>query len=353
MIHKFDVSVTSTVYTYLKLTGTSLYDYNRNPEAGIAAYSEGRKLARETFGDKVRLGGPGTPSISYGFNHAMGVELVFPEDDGEVSFVCPHWDFDEAMSRLDTEFDLSRTGEFPFYLEYLRKLEKAFPNEKIKMSMVAEGPVTDAWIVRGEDFFFDLYDDPDRVKEYLLALPEAIFRYDMALSRLCRPDGPVEQVNCRSTVCDDIAGLVSPELWPEFVIPALKKYFGDSERKQAHVEGMSASHLPYLEEVGVTGYDPSVSPQLTPALISANCSIPFGWRLNTMQFHSLDDDGIRNFVFEAAADGATGCFSYTDSTYCTPESVRKIDIFLKAGKTVKNMFEKGATRQDIAALRNS
>jgi len=59
-------------------------------------------------------------------------------------------------------------------------------------------------------------------------------------------------------LCDDFAGLISPEMWPEFVLPYYRRLyaaFGDGPRSM-HSELLRPGHLPFLLELGVTSFDP-------------------------------------------------------------------------------------------------
>lgn len=90
-----------------------------------------------------------------------------------------------------------------------------------------------------------------------------------------------------------------------------------------------AEHLPFLTQLRITQFDPSVSPQLTPALIRDKARVPFYWRLNAMQVRDFSELQVRAFVQDAYADGANGLFCVIEPGMCTHEQARKVRVFLE------------------------
>ena len=84
---------------------------------------------------------------------------------------------------------------------------------------------------------------------------------------------------------DDIASFILPGRFREFVLPCWEQRFAalTTGTRSAHVENLTPEHLPYLEEIGLSSFDPSISPRLNPQLITAHCRCPSsgGWRPST------------------------------------------------------------------------
>ena len=121
------------------------------PDAVIEVYRRGRPAARELFGGKIGLCGLMTPPISYGHLNTLGAELLFPED-GEVAVAPMAGNMDEAIRILRQPRDMRNSGKLPFYLDFQRRLEDAFPGEKCALIFKPEGPLTTAYLLRGMDF---------------------------------------------------------------------------------------------------------------------------------------------------------------------------------------------------------
>ena len=61
-------------------------------------------------------------------------------------------------------------------------------------------------------------------------------------------------------ICDDVAAMIRPSLWPERVIPFIERYFAGqiTGRRSAHIEDLVPDHLPYLDVLKISSFDPSV-----------------------------------------------------------------------------------------------
>jgi hypothetical protein len=143
---------------------------------------------------------------------------------------------------------------------------------------------------------------------------------------------------------------VPPDMWEDFVIPYLEILYSDVEpgRRSLHCEDMTEKHLKHLDTLGITMYDPSVSPKLNPRIISHGCSVPFMWRMCSIYHRLLDKTLAKDFVYAAVRDGARGVFS--EAVHIDKNSVEVVLSFIEACETVERMFEEGATREDIGNL---
>lgn len=346
----FTWSASCAMPAFAKLAGVRYDLLFTDLDAIIAAYNRGKPMAEKLFGPDVAMGGPGWAGNSYGHINGLGAELFFPEDS-EVGMRPPLYaTLDEGLRRLKEDVDFTKQGMFPFYLDLWEKLKRAFPEHNIPFTgFKAEGPITTAWGLRHHDFFTDLIERPQDAKEFLRLVTESILKY-RAVERAVNgqpafsPDG--------TSLADDVAAMLSPGMWPEFVVPTLERYFSGqtSGRRTAHIEDLRAPHLRFLDEIALDYYDPSVSEKLTPALIRDNCSVPFAWRLNSTHYPTRTPDDVQRWVFEAAADGASSVTTNVAREMCDEQNAEKVKAFCRAAKEVQKRLGEGMARGELRGL---
>lgn len=330
-----------------ELAGVPIREFNLDPEAGIKAYKYGRPLIRELYGEDAGWKSPCTPAVSYGHVNALGSDLVFPEG-GEVGHTPIYSSLDEGIAALQKPVDFAKSGMVPFYIDYRRRLKEAFPGEAIRFGFKFEGPVTTAWELRGEEFFMDIYDYPEKSKEFLRLVTQSILDYH---DFLCKLDG-IPSVNPNASgMADDIASMIPPLMWGEFVIPYWRQYFSGMTTGyiSAHVEDLRPEHLNHLEEVGLRHYEPAVSGKLNPKIISAECRVPFSWKLVSWHFPSMDCTDIADIVYQSAADGASDVCATLGAGMGNKESAEKVKAFTSASREVTALLELGMSREDIGS----
>lgn len=342
---KFHWHVGSDYSALLELTNIPIREFNLNPSAGIHLYRKGRPMLREMFGEQVELPGIATPHISYGHVNGLGSKLIFPEG-GEVAHEHIYSSLEEGIEALKKPVGFVTAGMAPFYIDYRQKLQQAFPDENVGFSYGLEGPITTAYELRGDGIFYDLMDEPELIKEFLGLVTDSIIefhRFRCVLDNCAEinPDG--------AGMCDDISSMVPPRLFSEFVLPHWEQYYNGKTtgKRHAHVEDLRPDQLIYLEEIGLFGYDPSISPKINPKIIREKCRVPFGWRLGSFHYPALSCDDVRDFVFKAVADGASSVFTSIEGTMCNEESIRKVHAFIGAAKEAEKMLNEGATREQV------
>jgi len=331
---------------YAVLAGVRFDRLFLDADAIVEAYRKGEPMARRLFGPDIATGGPMCAGISYGHLNVLGSELTFPEDS-EVGQRPVYSSIEEGIQALQKDIDFTSSGMFPYYLDLWEDLKKAFPERNISFAgFGSEGPITSGWLLRGHDFFMDIYDKPERVKEYLLLVSESVVKYRRLFRRI---NGQTEFSEEGTGLVDDGSAMISPELWPEFVMPFLNHYYErqTSGKRNAHIEDLKVEHLKYLDELGLNLYDPSVSAKLMPRLIRDNCSVPFTWRLNTTHYPGMSPADIEQWVFDAAAGGASGVTTNVDRPMCTPQVAEKVKAFIAAGKKVQLLLSAGCGREEL------
>lgn len=339
--------VGSSAYALLALTDIPLGEYNLNPDACIEAYRVGRPLFRERFPDESVIPLPRlhTPAVSYGHVNGLGSELLFPPE-GEVAHTHIYDSLDEGIVRLREPVDFRRAGLAPFYLDFRRRLQEAFPGEPVGFSYGLEGPITTAYELRGEGFFYDVMDRPARAAEFLRLTTDSINQFGEFLAEV----NGVPMKNDRGAgMCDDLSSVIPARMFDDLVIPFWNQYYEARTTgvRSAHVEDLRAEQLPFLEAVGLSSFDPSISPKLSPVIIRDHCRVPFGWRLGSFHYLTMTCDDVRDWVFQAVADGASSVFTHIEAIMCRDEQIPKINAFAEAAAQAKHMLEKGAGREDV------
>ncbi len=326
--------VTCGMPVYAELAGVRFDRIFREADAIIDAFAVGEPRARALFGPEVTYAGPGWAGISYGHVSCLGAPLHFPQDS-EVAHTPIYGSLREGIEALEQPVDWAEAGMMPFYLDLWEAVRRAFPEKDIPFAGFGyEGPLTTAWELRGHDFFLDIYDDPDRCKAFLRRLTDSITEYAIFVRRLNGESARAQRVG----LYDDIASLIHPRLWPEFVLPYAEQYFQNqtSGERYAHIENLVPEHLPYLDLLALDSFDPSVVTKLTPADVRDHCQVPFYWRLTPMQMRDLSCEEIRRFVFASVADGASGIFCNVLRGMTTPADARKVRSFIDAAKDCAN-----------------
>jgi hypothetical protein len=153
-------------------------------------------------------------------------------------------------------------------------------------------------------------------------------------------------------MADDIAAMVPARLFEEFVIPYWDQYYRGltTGARSAHVEDLRPEQLPFLERIGLSQYDPSISPKLNPRLIRDGCRVPFAWRLESFHYPTLTPQDVTDWVFQAVADGASSVFTSIDGIVCRTENVPKVMAFIAAAREAKRILKAGGSRVEIGRL---
>jgi len=342
----FSWSVGGSQGALRELTGVPIREFNLQPKACIEAYRRGRPLLREMFGDEVGLPGLTTPAVSYGHVNCLGSELLFPEG-GEVAHTHICGSLSEGLAKLREPVSWATSGMAPFFLDFRQQLIDAFPGERVGFAFGGEGPITTAYELRGEGFFTDLYDDPPLAKQFLRALTDSVLSFDrfhMAANEVPMPNPG------GGGMCDDLASFIPAPMLPEFVLPFWERYFQGitTGGRHAHVEDLRAEQLFCLEAIGLHRFDPSISPKLNPHLLAEHTRVPFLWRLGCFHYREMSVQDVGDFVFQSAADGASGVITYVAEAMCNEETVPKVHAFIRAAKEAKRLLDEGCPRAEMA-----
>ena len=337
--------VGATVDALATLMGVAMREVYLDPAVGIEVYRRGRPMLRDMFGPDVSLPAPSTPGISYGHANTIGAELIFP-DGGEVGHTHPYESLAQGIEALATPVEFASAGMAPFYLDYQRQLAEAFGDENVGLGFGKEGPITTAYAMRGQDFFMDIFDDPSGAHELLRLLTDSIVGFHGFRAQACGQP-PVSPTS--GGMVDDMASMIPPHMFEAFVLPYWEQYYSGitTGRRGAHVEDLRPEQLPFLEAIGLEHYDPSISARLNPRIITAQCRVPYIWRLGAFHLPNMTPQDVADFVFQAVADGANGVHTHIEAAMVNDTAVEKIHAFIQATKQVERMLDDGATREDV------
>jgi len=339
------------IYSLMSLADITLNELNESPTAGIEIYKDKYfNQMKEMFGDYVIRPNTSTPPVSYGHINFIGVPLVFPKHEGEVNYEHQHKSLDEWIKILKNNVEFKEmTKEGQFFLSYKEKLQQAYPDRNIYWNMSYEGPITTAYELMDTEFFYGLFDDIEKTKEFLHILTLNTVEYTKFHHRV---NNIVEFNKEGHGICDDIASMISPDMFEEIVLPYWDMYFNGvtSGKRHIHTEDHTYKTMKFFEQVNINTFDPSISPKLNPQLIRDNNRVPFFWRLGSFHYNDLSVQDVKDWVYKAVEDGASNVFTGITHIMLDPDTVAKVKAFKEAASNAKDMLDKGISREEIGKL---
>ncbi len=219
------------------------------------------------------------PVTAYEGVAALGGELVFPAEHQPMIRNQGH--ILTSAEEIDalTVPDPWQNQRFQRHVGWYRELCRRFPSQASGGLAGQEGPITTAGLLRGPDFFVDCLADPPRAHRLLQVCTEMFIRWTLA-AREVEGVAP-EEVG----LADDYAGMLAPELWPEFVLPYYQRIIEALGPKGCwlHTELVRRQHLPLLRQLRLTGVNFSEDQYLTIADVQEELpGVPFGWHILTV-----------------------------------------------------------------------
>ncbi len=254
---------------------------------------------------------------------ALGAEISCPEDSWPAVRGCLLKE-PEDISRLELTRDfMSRPAT-----KTMRDMRSYFRTNlgpdagRVHEGHVGSGPITTARNLRGDEFFLDLYERPEWCHRLLEFLTE---NHILCTQDLWKYQG-IEQPEFFH-IADDFAGMISPRLFHEFVIPYWKKMFEVLGRgcKQAmlHSELMHPEHLPMLKELPITVIDYGQDPYITPADAFAT-GFEISWNFLDIEVRDGTPETIRS-LYKYYVDNGLQSVNLSLIHRCTPvENVKAL-----------------------------
>lgn len=272
--------------------------YYTDAEVKLRTQLTAKRIFEEQYGvDAVSIG---VDSHSYLGVAALGGKVVVPEDDPPM--------IRHLLGSAEESSDVTMTPpkeceafqrQMEIYRYYRRELGG---DAEIPVSAGQEGPVTTAVLLRGEDFYTDLYTCPQAAHALLEKAVETYVIYADAVSR--GTDRGRDGVG----ICDDFTGLISPKMFPEFVLPYWRRIYErlGSGPRTLHCELLKPDHLDFLDELEIASYDPGTDQYLRNIeVLREKLDGRFWW--NLIAFRDLREgtpDSIRRMYSQAVAAGA-------------------------------------------------
>ncbi len=205
-----------------------------------------------------------TASLLHG--SIYGNPILYPEDSTPTLEPILHTAEDvKALIHRMEETDLSCAGLVEEFVRRYKELGKPYRWRILHDPTAVHGPGTILGFLFGiSEFLLFLYDEP----ELSAALIDLVARLTVRYSRMIRnlTQAPFTGVG----VFDDVAGLLSPELFERFLLPAYHYIYSELAPDQQddrflHNDAAVGHLLPYFRELGVNGINPD--PDTPPSYI--------------------------------------------------------------------------------------
>ncbi len=205
---------------------------------------------------------------------AYGVEFDWPEEGvGKAKELLINSPAD--ISRV-APIDIENSVRTRDRLEGVKKLAAEVGQTHSVLGWV-EGPIAEYGDLRGvQDTLMDLIDRPDMFAEACEIIVDNAVNFARAQIK-----AGADMIG----VGDAAASLISPEMWPEFVLPfwnQIYEAFTDDSRS-LHCENLTEGHLPLLNKLSLSFFDPSHSPLLRPWMLKKHLQMPWQWRYATSE----------------------------------------------------------------------
>lgn len=314
----------------------TMKDFFFDKEACAKAWKLGSEKLKEYFGDLLPLRAPAGAPLSYGHLVCMGAPLSTP-DHTEPNIKPFAKSIGEALELAYRAQEICFEDQpiVQHYIEVWEYLKKAFPDEDVAFAGPSyEGPITSAVLMRGQDFFCDLYDEPEKCQEFLNLLTSNIAKYALFMNQM---NGITEWKKDNCGLADDFASLVSPDMWDEVVIPCWNQYYEEQSlpgcKRSVHVEGLSPKHLPKLRLAKINHYQPSVSDRirLEDALEQRGKAYDeFDWLLYAYRVTDMTDVEIQAWVDRVAEANVAKIRTQVGEFTCKAQKFDRIKAFYKA-----------------------
>ena len=315
------------------LSGIGMKDFYMDKEKCVNAWKTSTKILKGYFGDLFPMRKPAPAPISYGHLISIGAPVTIP-DDGEPNVTPFVSSVDEAIDLLKERKgkDFSKNELFQHYLDLWSYLKSSFPEEDIPFSgFNHQGPVTSAVLMRGQDFFYDIYDEPEKCGEFLKLLTESTVDF----IKLCRKINNQPEIQENGYIADDFASLIPPAMWDEFVVPFWNQVYESlykGKERFVHVENLCPDHLKYLKNAKISHYQPSVSEKITLENVKENLDpgITFDWLLYSFHITGMTDKQIEDWVDKTVHAGVSNIRTQLGAYTHQINKFDRIVMFFKA-----------------------
>ena len=273
-------------YTVIaEAAGIHLRDLYWDTSRIVAAY----RHVLETFSPELRsalesqLRTPAVGSTGYGHLSALGVRIDFPVD-GE-PWPRPLIESPEDVPGMRDPPDFMSAGLMPQRRQIRDEIARLWGGDtRVGLGMSAEGPVTTAVLLAGEQFLTWPYEHPEAAHALLSFCTCSAVRFFKALWRT--EEQPLTPKSW--WIADDFAGLFPPRSFEEFVLPYWQRSYEliGCQDRLLHSELLRPAHLPMLAPLNLARFDPGADQYLTPEDLKEKCPVPY--QLRILNWHMRD-----------------------------------------------------------------
>ena len=326
-IPRFCVEIYHDLAPYL--AGISVKAFFLEADKLVDAWKITTEWTLDTFRGRLTPRTPTAAPNSYGHLVCLGAPLHYSES-AEPNITPAAQSLDEAIERLEAArgMDFTTCPIFQQYVELSARVKEAFPESPKLAGLGLEGPITSAALFRGEEFYMDVIDEPEKAARYIGLMTDSVVDFKRQLNRFC---GQPEVSETGGGLADDLASMLSPWMWDDLVLPYWRRYYEgitSGPDRFLHCEALRPAHLPYLEKAGVTHYQPSVSPQLTLESMKEKTSLPFDWLLYAYRVTEMDDEALEKWIAEAVSYGPTSIRTQFGAYAVSIDRIDRIKAFL-------------------------
>jgi len=226
----------------------------------------------------------------------FGMRRVFSHDD-EVPWTDPASAPLTDMADVDA-LPVLDPNDCPAF-EAKRRAWEYYNSQGVKVGLGAgASTVPDACDLSGSAFLSALIDAPHLAKRLLERVTDAHF----AVREWCRQ---VTGVPVGGSVGDDFAGLLSPPMFRDFIIPHYRRVYEGASRIYMHSELLNVEHLRIMrEEIGLDEFHGAGTENLTFAEMREVLGHAFWVQLTPHELAHLSPAAIRERIRVLASAGA-------------------------------------------------
>ena len=302
-----------------EVAGIPLRPFLTDPDVMLKACAVADAFFNAEYGLRVE---PSVPLHGWWSLALLGIEIEWPEDG------WPH-----PVTRLDKPEDVTALkipdGNFFEHpalapvVQYDRRVCKATGAPTHLHDGMALGPVTCARTLRGDAFFLDLHDSPALAHRILDFATELHIRFhEQRRSYSGQPAGDFMHI------ADDLAGMIAPAMWQEFVLPYWKRIFIERGTKLGRSTRMLHSELMNpqqqmlaVEHLPITCIECGEDPNVTVDDMNAT-GLEYWWHIKGLELLHGPPEQIRQSYRQAAHDGAPVIISDITHRNTPPDNIR-------------------------------
>jgi len=189
---KVSCSIDASQPLVCEMGGITMREYFLDFKKSLEGQLRARDRIKEIYGLDVPVGLPG---FSYHHISALGCEIVFPPNS-DPAVKAPIFQSLEETEDFP-EPDFLSSGTCPHFVRMCEYFASRLPETVIRPVLGAEGPITTAALLRGQDFFAEVMLYPDRVKDYMRRVSDSIAAFHRAVADLCCHPTGMKSWRCR------------------------------------------------------------------------------------------------------------------------------------------------------------